>query len=179
MDWSPDGRFLLYVTLEPTRGFDLWALPMYGEHTPIAVVQTQFNEGLAVFSPDGRWIAYESDKTGRHEIYVRPFPGPGNDFLASTSGASQVRWSRDGKELFYIGADDRLMAQPITASSDGKTVDFGTPTPLFATGILSPGVNTFRPQYAVSPDGRSFVLQSLVGQATASPITIILNWKPK
>jgi len=179
MDWSPDGRFLLYVTLEPTRGFDLWALPMQGDHTPIAVVQTEFNEGLAVFSPDGRWIAYESDKTGRHEIYVRPFPGPGNDFLASTSGASQVRWSRDGKELFYIGADDRLMAQPITASSDGKTVDFGTPTPLFATSILSPGVNTFRPQYAVSPDGRSFVLQSLVGQATASPITIILNWKPK
>jgi WD40 repeat protein len=152
---------------------------MQGDHTPIAVVQTEFNEGLAVFSPDGRWIAYESDKTGRHEIYVRPFPGPGNDFLASTSGASQVRWSRDGKELFYIGADDRLMAQPITASSDGKTVDFGTPTPLFATSILSPGVNTFRPQYAVSPDGRSFVLQSLVGQATASPITIILNWKPK
>ena len=179
MDWSPDGRFLLYVTLEPTRGFDLWALPMQGDHTPIAVVQTEFNEGLAVFSPDGRWIAYESDKTGRHEIYVRPFPGPGNDFLASTSGASQVRWSRDGKELFYIGADDRLMALPITASSDGKTVDFGTPTPLFATSILSPGVNTFRPQYAVSPDGRSFVLQSLVGQANASPITMILNWKPK
>jgi len=179
MDWSPDGRFLLYVTLEPTRGFDLWALPIHGDHTPIAVVQTEFNEGLAVFSPDGRWIAYESDKTGRHEIYVRPFPGPGNDFLASTSGASQVRWSRDGKELFYIGADDRLMAQPITASSDGKTVDFGTPTPLFATSILSPGVNTFRPQYAVSPDGRSFVLQSLVGQANASPITMILNWKPK
>ena len=179
MDWSPDGRFLLYVTLEPTRGFDLWALPMHGDHTPIAVVQTEFNEGLAEFSPDGRWIAYESDKSGRHEIYVRPFPGPGNDFLASTSGASQVRWSRDGKELFYIGADDRLMALPITASSDGKTVDFGTPTPLFATGILSPGVNTFRQQYAVSPDGRAFVLQALVGQANASPITIILNWKPK
>jgi eukaryotic-like serine/threonine-protein kinase len=179
MDWSPDGRFVLYVTLETKRGFDLWALPMQGDRTPVPVVQTEFNEGLAEFSPDGRWIAYESDKTGRREIYVRSFPKPGNDFLASTSGASQVRWSPDGKKLFYIGADDRLMALPITASSDGKTVDFGTPTPLFATSILSSGVNTFRPQYAVSPDGRSFVLQSLVGQATASPITIILNWKPK
>ena len=100
MDWSPDGRFLLYVTLEPTRGFDLWALPMQGDHTPIAVVQTEFNEGLAVFSPDGRWIAYESDKTGRHEIYVRPFPGPGNDFLASTSGATRSPITARASDFF-------------------------------------------------------------------------------
>jgi hypothetical protein len=115
-----------------------------------------------VFSPDGRWIAYESDKTGRHEIYVRPFPGPGNDFLASTSGASQVRWSRDGKELFYIGADDRLMAQPITASSDGKTVDFGTPTPLLCDEHFEPGCEHI--QTAVRRlSGRSFVRVAIAG----------------
>jgi eukaryotic-like serine/threonine-protein kinase len=179
VDWSADGRFVLYTTLERKGGFDLWALPMAGDRKPFEVVHTEFDEGPAVFSPDGRWIAYESNKTGRHEIYVRQFPRAGKDFLASTSGGTQVQWSRDGKELFYITADARLTAVPITVSSDAETIDFGTPTPLFAVSILSDRVNTFRQQYVVSPDGRSFVMQSLVGGADASPISVILNSKPR
>ena len=102
MDWSADGRFLLYDSLDPKRGFDMWALPLEGERKPFEVVQTDFNEGLGQFSPDGRWIAYQSDKTGRFEIYVRPFPGPGDDVRVSIDGGAQVRWNPNGKELFYI-----------------------------------------------------------------------------
>ena len=179
MDWSSDGRFVLYSTLEPKHGFDLWALPMNGDRKPFPVVQTEFNEGVAEFSPDGRWIAYQSDKTGQPEIYVRPFPGPGNDFRASSSGATQVRWRGDGKELFYVSADGRLVALPITVSPDGTRVDFGSPMPLFTTNMLGETMNTFKPQYVVSRDGRSFVMQSRPGDADASPISIVLNWKQR
>jgi serine/threonine protein kinase len=179
MDWSADGRFLLYAVLDPKRGFDLWALPLAGDRKPFEVVATDFNEGLGQFSPDGRWIAYQSDRTGRPEIYVRPFPGPGNDFIASNAGATQVRWSGDGKELFYVGADERLMGLPVAVSPDGNAMEFGTAAPLFKTSMVSSTINTIKQQYAVLPDGRSFVLQSILGDANASPITIILNWKPE
>jgi serine/threonine protein kinase len=182
MDWSLDGRYLLYTTLDRKRGFDLWALEIGGNGAekprPFEVVQTDFNEGLAQFSPDGRWIAYESDKTGRYEIYLRPFPGPGSDSLVSTAGGTQVRWSADGKELFYIAPDDRLMALAISFSADRKSAELGTPAALFATNVGSTAVNVYRQQYAVSPDG-SFVMDSVVAGASASPIAVILNRKSK
>lgn len=104
MDWSRDGHFLLYDSLDPRRGFDIWVLLLEGSQKPFEVVQTDFNERLAQFSPDGKWIAYQSDRTGRFEIYLRPFPGPGNDSPVSTDGGNQVRWNPNGRELFYIGA---------------------------------------------------------------------------
>jgi Tol biopolymer transport system component len=192
IDLSPDGRILLYDTLIPKQGFDIWALPLEGGRPstgsgrpepaqgrkPFAVVQTEFNEGLANFSPDGKWIAYQSNKTGRSEVYLRPFPGPGADLRVSTEGGAQVRWNPKGKELFYIGPDDRLMALPIRFSADGKTAEFGAAVGLFATNVGSTATNVYRQQYVVSPDGQSFVMNSVVGNASASPISVILNWKP-
>lgn len=179
MDWSRDGRFLLYDSLDPKRGLDIWALPMDGDRKPFEVVQTDFNERLAQFSPDGTWIAYQSDKTGRVEIYVQPFPGPGGDSRVSTDGGAQVRWNPNGKELFYIAADDRLMAVPIRFTAKGTTIEAGTPLGLFATNVGSTAINTNRQQYAVSPDGQSFVMNSILGESSPVPITVILNWKPK
>jgi len=179
MDWSPDGRFLLYDSLDPKRGMDIWALPMDGDGKPFGVVQTDFNERLAQFSPDGMWIAYQSDKTGHFEIYIQPFPGPGSDTRVSIDGGAQVRWNANGKELFYIAPDDRLMAVPIRFVSNGKTVELGTPLELFATNVGSGALNTNRQQYMVGRDGQSFVMNSVVGEASSSPITLILNWKPK
>jgi hypothetical protein len=95
---------------------DIWALPLEGRKA-FPVVQTQFNERLGQFSPDGKWIAYQSDKTGRFEIYVQPFPVTGGDFPVSTNGGTQVRWNPRGRELFYVAADDRLMAVPIRQSA--------------------------------------------------------------
>jgi len=177
-DWSADGRYLLVNRVSQTRGPDIWAVSLDGNPKPFEVVATDFNEGLAQFSPDGHWIAYQSDKTGREEIYLRPFPGPGADVRVSPDGGAQVRWNRDGKELFYVAADDWLTAVPIRESSDGKTIEPGQPTPLFVTNVGSTAILKYRQQYAVSPDGRSFVMQSVVGQASSSPIVVMLNWRP-
>jgi Tol biopolymer transport system component len=179
MDWSADGHFLLYDSLDPKRGWNVWGLPLEGDRKPFEVVQTDFNERLAQFSPDGTWIAYQSDKTGRFEIYVQSFPGPGGDSRVSIDGGAQVRWNPNGQELFYLATDDRLMAVPIRVVSNGKVVEAGTPRGLFTTTVGSTALNTNRQQYAVSPDGQSFVMNSIVDEATTSPITVILNWKPK
>jgi Tol biopolymer transport system component len=180
MDISADGRFLLYASPSSKSGIDVWALPLNEakEPKPFEVVRTDFNETMAQFSPDGKWIAYQSDKTGRDEIYLRPFPGPGPDTPVSIDGGAQPRWNPRGKELFYVAADDRLMAAPIGVSPDGKTLEPGTPSPLFTTRVGSTATLKFRQQYVVSADGQSFVMQSAVAQSTASPITVILNWKP-
>ena len=179
MDWSRDGRMLLYNSMDPKLGLDIWALPLDGERKPRAVVQTEFNEQHPQLSPDGKWMAYQSNRTGRFEVYIQPFPGPGSDAPVSTEGGAQVRWNPDGKELFYIAADDRLMSVPMRFSANGDAVEAGTPQALFATNVGSTAPNTNRQQYAVSPDGQSFILNSQPDAAQTSPITVILNWKPE
>ena len=117
------------------------------------VVQTDFNERLAQFSPDGKWIAYQSDKTGKFEIYIRPFPVPEATCWFPPMVA-QARWNPNGKELFYVAADDRLMAVPIRFASNGQTVESGTPLALFTTDVGSTAINTNRQQYMVTPAGQ-------------------------
>src|SRR5262249_415037 len=132
------------------------------------------------FSPDGGWIAYQSNESGRFEIYVQPFPGPGGKWQLSTEGGSQPRWRRDGKELFYISPDNKLIAVPIRLSSAGKTVELGTPMPLFQTRIVGePGIILRTHQYAVSPDGQRFLINVNAEEASVGPITVILNWHPE
>src|SRR5262249_46270521 len=143
---------------------------------PFPVVQTTFDETFALFSPDGKWIAYESNESGRNEIYVQPFPGPGNKARISTDGGAQVHWRKDGKELFYIALDGRLMAVPIHLATD--TIEAGAPVPLFATH-MGPALSfPNRQQYDVSPDGQRFLMNTIIEEAP-SPITVILNWKAR
>jgi len=179
MDWSADGKFLLYDVLDTKQGFDVWALPLEGDRKPFPVVNTEFNEGLSQFSPDGHWIAYQSDRTGRTEIYLRPFPGAGGDVRVSVDGGAQVRWNPDGRELFYVATDNRLMAVPIRFASGSTSPELGTPIALFKTILSSAAGPMYKQQYMVSPDGQSFVMHSAVGEASASPISVILNWKPR
>jgi eukaryotic-like serine/threonine-protein kinase len=175
-DWSPDGRFLLYRSVDPKTGYDLWALPMNGDQKPFPVVQTNFDERDAQFSPDGKWIAYQSNESGRFEIYIQPFPGPGSKLQVSTNGGAQVRWGPDGKELFYMALDARLMAVPIQLASNPQTAEPGSPTPLFATRVGG-ALQGFMQQYDVSSDGQRFLMNTITEEA-ASPITVVLNWKP-
>ena len=179
MDWSADGHWLLYSSLDDVRGTDLWALPLDGQaRLPVEVLRTEFNEGLAQFSPDGRWIAFQSDKSGRDEVYLRRFQAPGADVLVSSNGGGQVRWNPSGRELFYVAADDRLMSVPVRVTADGTGIEPGAPVPLFPTSIGSTATLKYRQQYLVSRDGRSFIMNSVVGQPTATPIAVILNWRP-
>ncbi|HEY5618926.1 MAG TPA: hypothetical protein VIK60_13365, partial [Vicinamibacterales bacterium] len=179
LDWSPDGRFLLYRVEPRAASYDLWALPMEGDEKPFPIVQTNFDERDGQFSPDGRWIAYESNQSGRFEIYVQSFPAGGGKWQMSTNGCAQVRWRRDGKELFCIGLDGRLLAVPFQVGSDGQAVEPSSPVALFATRIPGGAIQgAFRQQYAVSPDGQRFLINSLIAGA-ASPITLVLNWRPR
>ncbi len=180
LDWSSDGRFLLYATQHPKTGADLWALPLPGG-TPFPVVpQTPFDEIAGQFSPDGKWLAYQSNESNPAQIYIRPFQGPGGPWQVSTApaGGSQPRWRPDGKELFYVSADARLMAVPIAVGLDPQTLQIGTPVPLFKTRLAGgggiPGGSQSKAQYAVASSDR--FLMNLGVEATASPITIVLNW---
>ena len=152
---------------------------MDGDRKPLLLVQTNFDERDAQFSPDGKWIAYESDESGRFEIYVQPFPGPGAKLPVSTNGGAQVRWSHDGKELFFIGLDERLMAVPVRLPSSGQTIEIGAPSPLFTTRVVGGPINVQKQQYVVSPDGQRFLVNTLLEEAGTSHITIILNLKSK
>ena len=126
--WSADGRSLLYTIISPKTGIDLWGLPLAGDPKPWSFLNSTFSERTGAFSPDGHWVAYQSDESGRVEIYVRPFPGPGGQWQVSTAGGKAPRWRPDGTELYYIAPDSRLMAASIAAS--GTALQPGLPTAL-------------------------------------------------
>jgi Tol biopolymer transport system component len=170
-DWSRDGKTIVYVP--DTRQPDLWLLPMYGDHKPTPYLQSRFGEYNAQFSPDGRWMAYTSDESGREEVYVQPVPATGAKWPISTAGGSRARWRRDGKELFYIAADQRLMSVPVKSSA---TFEVGIPQPLFQTSILSV-IQPYQFFYTPSPDGQKFLMNVPGGGAAQSPITVVLNWQ--
>jgi Tol biopolymer transport system component len=148
---------------------------MDGDRKAQIFLNTPFDEVNGQFSPDRRWVAYYSNESGRYEIYVRPFPGPGGEWQVSTAGGIHARWRRDGKELYYIAPDDRLMAVPI--ANQGATLEPGTPTALFQTHIAGGFGSGLRQQYDVSSDGR-FLINTATEDATTSPITLLLNWIP-
>jgi hypothetical protein len=168
--WSPDGKFILYWAAQ--NNGDLRVLPLTGDRKPFPFVSTPFDEQQGVFSPDGRWVAYQSDESGRYEIYVRPFPGPGGQAQASAGGGHSPRWRADGKELYYLAPDLRLMAAKVSAQGTGFTA--ATPESLFPTHINQA---TNRPQYDVARDGRFLILTDLP-DTSAEPIHLLLNWRP-
>ena len=180
-DWSRDGRHILYRALTPERGYDVWALPLdengdpSGDSFPVAL--TEFDERDGQFSPDGNWVAYQSNQSGRFEIYVRPFPGPGTERQISTDGGAQVRWRSDGAELFYLTLDGMLMSVPVQIIDGGQAIDRGAPLPLFQTSIGGAVQGYRRQQYIVAPDGGSFLMTTFPA-AYELPITVLLNWNP-
>jgi Tol biopolymer transport system component len=180
-DWSKDGRFVLYNSVDQKTGSDIWALPMDREGKPGppgAVVQTNALEEQARFSPDGNWVAFQSNESGQMEIYLQPFPGPGSKTRVSTNGGIQAMWSSDGRELFYLALDGKLMAVPIKTASSRSNIEPGAAIPLFWTRMLGADQPTAytNPEYIVSGDGKQFLMNTK-SETPAGPITVILNRK--
>jgi serine/threonine-protein kinase len=164
--WSPDGRLLAFSGPSPPNGIDVFVLEV-GNGKPRVILGTPFNEGVPMFSPDGRWLAYNSDESGRLEVYVQPFPGPGGKWQISAEGGSSPRWSRDGRELFYRNGDKMMAVDVATA----PTFTAGTPRLLFE-GRFQPG-----PNYDVSADGRHFLIvkESEAGSGPTQ-MDVVVDW---
>ena len=175
--WSPDGKTLVFVETNPASGNDIWLLELgSGKGTPRTWLNSRFSETRPDWSPDGRWIAYDSDESGRSEVYVQPFPGPGPRYSVSRDGGHSPAWSRDGRELFYVqNADDGLaeiMAVPVTTTSSVTT---GTPRRLFEGRFQ---FTSFSRGYDVAADGGRFVLVQPEERAPlpATEIVVVENW---
>jgi eukaryotic-like serine/threonine-protein kinase len=163
-DWSADGKYILYAVFDPRTKFDIFALPTAPGAKPIEVARTPFNEGGIRFSPNGRWLAYASDESGKPEVYVQSFPPSGFKRQISTAGGQFPRWSRNGRELFYISSDGRLNA--IAVAEAGAKLETSPPTALFE----------IRGDVALSPDGGRFLTAVAVEDGSARPVTVVLNW---
>jgi Tol biopolymer transport system component len=166
-DWSPDGKFIAYQE-GYQGGWAIWILPMEGERKPYRFLNTQFSEREASFSPDGKWLAYCSNESGEYRVYVVPFPGPGGKWQVSPGAGVSPRWRRDGKELYYMTPEAKLMAAAVSAS--GSTFEVGAIQPLF--DLHSYGVFA---RYDVSADGQRIIVPFEPGQPTTT-ITLVENW---
>ena len=179
-DWSRDGRYLLYAQQDPRTKGDLWALPLASDGTaagtPTPFANTEFNEDQGHFSPDSHWVAYVSDESGRSEIYVQPFPattGGGSKTQVSRDGGDQPRWRHDGKELFYLSLDGKLMAVDVTT---GPTFETGVPKSLFQALVVRGRRESLLGvlRWDVAPDGKHFLVNRV--KTPSEPLTVVLNW---
>ncbi len=173
LDWSRDGKFIVYQSYGGATGTDLFLLPMQGDQKPVPYLQTPFNEGDAQFSPDGRWMAYASNESGQTQVYVQAIPASGAKWQISPAGGDQPMWRSDGKELYYISTDHKLMAVSIKNDS---AFEAGAPQPLFELDpIFPPFFGGF--VYQPAANGQKFLVLERVGGEVAQPITVVLNWQ--
>ena len=170
IDWSADGRYILYTQIDPKAKGDVWVLPLEGDRKPFPFLQTSSDEGSAVFSPDGRWIAYQSDESGSAEVYVQTFPASGGKWPVSTKGGRVPQWRRDGKELFYLSSDGKMMAVEVKTSG---TFEPGIPRALFDLSAVRP---IRRSGYAVAADGQRFLFISRTAETAPSSLAVVVNW---
>jgi Tol biopolymer transport system component len=182
-DWSKDGRYILLTGFFVGKGADIWVLPTEPGSKPRPYVATTVYEIQAKFSPEPggpHWVAYMSDESGQPEVYVSSFPDPSKGkFPISKGGGHQPRWSRDGKEIFYISQDNSLMSVAVNAvaGKDGPVFKAGPPNPLFKTALTrDTGAVTYSWVWDAAPDGR-FLLNTVVEQPAQAAVTAIINWQ--
>ena len=171
---SPDGKLLVFA--EPGQPpFDLYTLSMDSDHKVAPLLSESYSEHNGEISPDGRWLVYQSDESGSSEIYVRPFPNvaAAGRSQVSTGGGTRPAWSRDGRELYYLGLDGAMMAVPVDSSTNRDAFSAGRPTVLFSGSyhVVQAGRS-----YDVAPDGRFLMIKNVTQQAAAPQLVVILNW---
>ena len=167
-DWSPDGSSLALSIFRTTTGtnYGIWSLGLTGDHKPRPLIDARADESHPRFSPDGKWIAYDSNESGRGEVYVQAFPGPGGKFQVSTGGGSLPQWRRDGGELLFLSAENHLMAVPIQTN---PTFDAGTPHELFPERLEAG-------EFEASPDGQRFLVRFPLPETATKSVRLVLNW---
>jgi Tol biopolymer transport system component len=163
--WSPDGRYLAFDERDASQGWDVWVMPLSGDRQPRAFVRTPSNEYGPAFSRDGRWLAYHSDESGRYEVYVQAFPGPGGRWQVSNQGGQDPVWARAGRELFYR-AGDKMMAVDVTS---GPTFRVGAPRVLFEGRLLGG-------MYDVDSEGRFLMIKAGEQDQAPTQMTFVLEW---
>ena len=171
-DVARDGRYALYDTGSSSNSTELWVVPLQGERKPFPFLQSSSAARNARFSPNGRYVAYTSDETGRYEIYVQTFPEHLGKWQISTFGGMEPSWRGDGKELFYLGAKDEMME--VEVNTDSQEFHAGVPKQLFQVPLVT-GFG-WRNRYAASADGQRFLMLLPSGENVSSPITVVLNW---
>jgi Tol biopolymer transport system component/predicted Ser/Thr protein kinase len=169
-DWSRDEKYIAFSSQGKDTGWDLWILPTGGDGKAAPFLRTPFAELRGVFSPDGRFLAYQSNESGRSEIYVQSFPGPGGKWQISTAGGIEPHWRGDGKELYYRAPDQKLMAVDLEG---GAVLTAGTPRPLFSERFDSTAA---RDHYVPARDGKRFLVVAPLGREALTPTTVVLNW---
>ncbi len=169
-DWSPDGRHILYSSLSPTSSFDVLSLAL-PERVEKPFVQTEFMEAEAKFSPDGKWVAYASNDSGRPEVYVQRFPAGGDKARISAGGGTQPRWRRDGREMYFISPDGTLMAVDVKL---GERLEAGAPRALFRTNTPFQSALAVGMNYDVARDGQRFLVNTLANEL--APMTVVVDW---
>ena len=167
-DWSPDGKFLAFQQA-PQGTNSIWMLPLAGERKPFPLPQPPSLAIAAAFSPNGKWLSYCSSESGEQKVYVVPFPGPGGKWQVSPGGGCYPRWRRDGKELFYLSADNKLVAAEVKSDATGFAI--GAVNPLFETRVYRSGYFGFD----VTADGQRFIICREPGQPNIA-ITLVVNW---
>jgi DNA-binding winged helix-turn-helix (wHTH) protein/Tol biopolymer transport system component len=174
-DWSPDGRYILYDNYDNTNTSrsqpDIWVLPLDGARRPSPYQASPFTRWAGRFSPDGRWIAFVADETGRPEVYVQAFPADNIRWRVSTGGGDQPQWRRDGKELFFVGSDGAFFA--VGVSRQGSSLRLTEPRLLFRTKTKT---SRLRNTYAVGPDGDRFLVDLPIEDPAVVPLTVVTNW---
>lgn len=169
-DWSRDGKYILY-----TRGTDLWFATLPEMKTSLFLKAPSLVRN-GQFSPDGKWVAYASNETGKWEIYVTSFPEAQGKWQISTAGGEQPRWRSDGKELFFLSSDSKMMAVPVTT---GAKFDAGAPFALFQTTPRQQISSRDQFVYDVSRDGQRFLILTQIKNAETQPMSVVLNWPAK
>jgi Tol biopolymer transport system component len=178
-DWSSDGQYIVFLrTTRVTLGtVDIWALPVRGDKKPFPLLESSSRKVQPQLSPDGRWLAYSTNESGTHQVVVQPFPDVNKGkWQVTTKGGIEPRWRRDGRELFYLGLDGKLMA---VATKGSGGFEAGPPMSLFQTTLNAP-INPTDFRYDVAADGQRFLINSPIAspstEINSPPITVVINW---
>ena len=171
-DWSRDGKHLIFISTNAETKSDLWVLPAGDGATPVPYLRTPFEELQGQVSPDGRWLAYTSDESGRWEVYVQSFPTPGTKHVVSNEGGGEPQWRADGRELFYMAPDHSLMSAQVTSSTPWRSQ---RPVRLFRAPVAG-DLTRYRTRYQVAANGQRFLLDSVVRDGSQD-VTLVVNWE--